>query len=157
MANLVDSTLEQQPKGFSTIKATEENLATIERWAPNMLWDLDNPEPASNILDARLRAKYYGARVITYRPHIIRIMRLSSHTEQEASADIGRSDEYKDSVNAPNINPNAKSLEEIDPVVVGWAKKGLRALVHSTEAFHRVANPAKERLIVTNVWGTAMA
>jgi hypothetical protein len=68
----------KEPKHFPTIEASHESLDAIDKFAPNMVWDIQNGEPASDILGARLRAKYYGAQVITYRPFVINILEMSS-------------------------------------------------------------------------------
>jgi hypothetical protein len=44
--------------------------------APNLKWD-EEELPATDILGARLRAKFYGAQVITYRKFLLSILQLS--------------------------------------------------------------------------------
>jgi hypothetical protein len=77
-----------------------------------------------------LQAKFYGAEVITYRSFLLRILQHSA-------------------------TPNAGM--EIEPEVVDYAAKCIRALVKSTSAFHGLGDPGSKRLVVTNIWGTAMA
>jgi hypothetical protein len=43
-------------------------ILNMSKVAPSMMWSETDP-PAIDILDARLRAKYYGVEVITYRRH----------------------------------------------------------------------------------------
>jgi hypothetical protein len=120
---------------FSTVRACEEMLNQIPIIAPNLKWDEKDP-PASDMLEARLRAKFYGARVITYRNFVLKILQRShespSNVEFGTDAEIGR--------------------------IIQYAKQGIQALIKSTTAFHRVVrDTASDRLIVTNIWGTAHA
>jgi hypothetical protein len=141
-------------KHFPTIEASQGNLNIIDRVAPNMVWDVDNGEMATDILGARLRAKYYGAQVITYRHFVIKILEMSS-TPSTSTEQV--SNEFRDGVEAPRVDRNATKIEDIDQKVLEYARNGLKALIHSTRAFHGVGDPAIDRLIVTNVWGTAHA
>lgn len=129
---------------FLSIAASIANLEeSIEHWAPSMPWDTDRGEPATNILEARLRAKYYGAQVITYRHFILKILQGS------ASARHPRDD--------PSSQLPVPEIAADDSTVREYASKGIRALIHSTRAFHNIGPPWEKRLIVTNVWGTAHA
>ncbi|KAG4430252.1 hypothetical protein IFR05_014263 [Cadophora sp. M221] len=111
---------------FPTIDASLANLEWITSVAANLMkWDATKGEPATNILEARLRAKYYGAEVITYRHFILKVLE--------------------------------KRIEEPDVKVLNYIECGIRALIFSTRAFYGLGNPGKDRLIVTNVWGTAHA
>jgi len=47
--------------------------------------------------------------------------------------------------------------EDSDPKIFIYAESCLRALIRSTCAFHNVGDPGQDRLIVTNIWGTAHA
>jgi hypothetical protein len=138
-----------------------------------MHWGEDD-EPANDILRARFRAKYYGAKVITYRPFLEAFLEHSStqKAKQRAAQNSAQEspqlrkgqeeffgDQYKKEViGVPTINPDARSLEDIfDLRIKEYASKGLTALIKSTTAFHGLGDPTKQRLIVTNVWGTAHA
>lgn len=106
--------------------------------APSMAWSETDP-PANDVLTARLRAKYYGAEVITYRPFLKMVMNRPSRSDKgfnSGSHDI------------------ALLLEEISPKIMGYAKLCIRAMENSTKAFYGIEGG---RLIVTNVWGTAHA
>lgn len=94
-----------------------------------MKWDADKGEPAKDKLSARLRAKYYGAKVVTYRPFVLGIL--------ECSADV--------------------TADDIGQQVFQYARAGINALINSTRAFYGLGDPESERPIVTNVWGTAHA
>jgi hypothetical protein len=124
------------------ITASAETLEmSIKIWAQNMQWDMDKGEPATDILEARLRAKYYGAQVITYRHFILKILQGSVPPPPNRS---------KDTFYVHAIAADEFTIKE-------YASKGLRALIHSTRAFHALGPPWEKRLIVTNVWGTAHA
>jgi hypothetical protein len=137
-------------KHFPTIEASQESLDSIDKFAPNMLWDIENGELANDILGARLRAKYYGAQVITYRPFVINILEMSS-------APSDSTEQFLRGVQAPRVDRTATTKEDIPNKVLQYAKYGLQALIHSTRAFYGVGRPEKDRLIVTNIWGTAHA
>jgi hypothetical protein len=96
---------------------------------PTMRWS-ENEPPPNDILAARLRAKFHGAEVITYRPFLKMVLN----------------------------RPSALSLdvppEEISPKIMNYSRLCIRAMVDSTRAFHGMG---EGRLIVTNVWGTAHA
>lgn len=129
---------------FLSIAASIANLEeSIDLWAPSMPWDTDRGEPATNILEARLRAKYYGAQVITYRHFILKILQGSASTRHPR-------DDLSSQLPVPEIAADDSTVRE-------YASKGIRALIHSTRAFHNIGPPWEKRLIVTNVWGTAHA
>jgi hypothetical protein len=144
----------KQPKHFPTIEASQASLNIIDKVAPNMVWDIQSGELASDILGARLRAKYYGAQVITYRPFVLNILEMSSapstSTEQV-------SNEFIDGVQAPRVSRNTTRLEDVPEKVREYARYGLQATIHSTRAFYGLGDPGTHRLIVTNIWGTAHA
>lgn len=119
-----------------------------------MKWTDEDP-PAGEILQARLRAKYYGAQVITYRHFVLKILEHSAAKTSKPGEQI--SSEFKTGIDVPSINSNATRPEEVDPKVLEYAKKCIRALIKSTTAFYGVGDPTQDRLIVTNIWGTAHA
>ncbi|PVH80637.1 hypothetical protein DL98DRAFT_548976 [Cadophora sp. DSE1049] len=119
----------------------------------NMFYRPDGGEPAADILRARLRAKFYGAEVITYRHFILKIL------ERDSSGDAGGqiAPEYLPKFEAPVINKNVQRIEDLDSKVLNYIECGIKALIFSTKAFYGLGDPGKDRLIVTNVWGTAHA
>jgi hypothetical protein len=122
-------------------------------------WD-DNDPPATDILGARLRAKYYGAKVITYRSFVLRILINSAEKSPKMQSRQVKEiiNEYKWGILDPEIDTTAGSRkEEPDPKYLELAQRGINALIKSTTAFHGLGNPGRDRLIVTNVWGTAHA
>jgi hypothetical protein len=119
-----------------------------------MKWTDADP-PAKDILEARLRAKYYGAQVITYRHFVLKILEHSAAKTSKPGEQI--SSEFKTGIAVPSINSKATRPEDFDPKVLEYAKKCIRALNKSTTAFYGVGDPITQRLIVTNIWGTAHA
>lgn len=111
--------------------------------APVFKFDPENDPPATEILDARLRAKFWGATNIICRP-IIKSILNSKFKEQRS--DGPEEIDYTDPINEV-VDPN-------DPVILSFAKKGIRALIESTKAFHGLK---ERRFIITNVFGTAHA
>jgi hypothetical protein len=139
-----------KPGHLSLVKACEEMLNQINIIAPNLKWDEnDKSDPfARDILGARLRAKFYGARVITYREFVLKILQRSTEA---------KSRQYSGSV--ANSFTAAHSPEtEVEPIILQYAEQCIKALIKSTSSFHGcIENIQTDRLIVTNIWGTAHA
>lgn len=115
-------------------------------WAASYAFDTEAP-PAEDILSARLRAKFWGANVITYRPYVETIMGWS-HARKHP-------EEYRDQAfSSFSVPSNATTPSDIDPVIIEYAKRGVKAVIKSTEAFHGLKD---KRFIITNVFGTAHA
>lgn len=91
--------------------------------------------PASGVLDARLRAKFWGATNIICRPVIKPILNAKYPCENA---------NWTDPINE-RVNPK-------DPRILEVVKRGIRALFESTRAFHGLEDRG---FIVTNVSGTA--
>lgn len=140
---------------FPTIQACEANLKNFPGFAPNMTWNENDP-PATDILRARLRGKYYGAQVITYRPFLLYVISQNAKEDPaKKDPELGDGNNYKDGIrDVPLLHPEIK---EIDEKIIMYADNCIRALINSTTAFHEVAPPGEKRLIVTNIWGTAHA
>ncbi|KFZ15957.1 hypothetical protein V501_02491 [Pseudogymnoascus sp. VKM F-4519 (FW-2642)] len=111
---------------FPYINAMIEELKKVMDTNPNLVWGEDDP-PSSDILEARLRAKMYGAEVITTR-HFLRMVLNSQY-------DGGK-----------NI--------AISPPIMEFARQCIRAMFHSAQAFWGIKGG---RLVVTNAWGTSHA
>ena len=154
---------------FRTIDTSLKSLEHIQAFAPNMQWGPDDP-PATDILRARLRAKYYGAKVITYRHFLLQILEHSyalkhpekpeHESEQPKTDKRGQAQEefrepYKHAVEGiPRLE---KTTTHLDPRIREYASECIKALINSTTAFHGLGDPGSQRLIVTNIWGTAHA
>ncbi|KAL3424024.1 hypothetical protein PVAG01_03305 [Phlyctema vagabunda] len=132
---------------------------TLEGWRNTVpepfRWREGDP-PSDNILVARLRAKYYGARVITYRYFVLKILENSAEMSSHQGEKITQ--EFRSEVEVPDINKNATNMSQISATVLNYAKNCIEALIESTVAFDRAVDDiTKDRLIVTNIWGTAHA
>ena len=110
-------------------------------WVPeDYRWADDDP-PAPDILSARLRAKYWGSQVIIYRVYIRAILEGDVGPVTWGSREAG--------ANGQALSPT------IEPRILEAAQLGIRALIESTRAFHGM--DSSQRLIITNVFGTAHA
>ncbi|OTA70065.1 hypothetical protein K449DRAFT_321060 [Hypoxylon sp. EC38] len=124
------------------IKRIEEMLRNSKhRWVPSSYqWNEKDP-PANDILGARLRAKYWGSQVILYRPFLRAIL------EREPWP-------YSNQAGSPH-NQNDELPPNMDPRILNYAALAVDALIESTRAFHGI--PSNQRIIITNVFGTAHA
>ncbi|KAK2666436.1 Zn(2)-C6 fungal-type DNA-binding domain [Fusarium oxysporum f. sp. vasinfectum] len=140
---------------FRNVDLVSDAVSGMDWVAPSFAFREDDP-PADDILAARLRAKYWGAQVITYRPFIRQILQFSHSLKNHASSPNfpSVSSEFRQDITAPAIHPKARTHGDIDPQVVELAKKGIKALIESTRAFHGLGD---KRPIITNVFGTAHA
>src|SRR6478735_10921374 len=140
---------------FRNVDLVSDAVSGMDWVAPSFAFREDDP-PADDILAARLRAKYWGAQVITYRPFIRQILQFSHSIKNHASSPNfpSVSSEFRQDITAPVIHPKARTHGDIDPQVVELAKKGIKALIESTRAFHGLGD---KRPIITNVFGTAHA
>ncbi|SCV61204.1 uncharacterized protein FFFS_15773 [Fusarium fujikuroi] len=140
---------------FQNVGAVSDGVSGMHWVAPSFAFSEDDP-PADDILAARLRAKYWGAQVITYRPFIRQILQFSHSIKNHASSPNfpNVSSEFRQDITAPVIHPKARTHGDIDPQVVELAKKGIKALIESTRAFHGLGD---KRPIITNIFGTAHA
>ena len=109
----------------------------------------ETDSPADDILSARLRAKYWGAQVITYRPFVRQILELNFQKTVGNDSPMPPSD-FRSDVSVPVIGPDG----DIPPGMIEYARKGVNALIESTRAFHGLR---EKRFIITNVFGTSHA
>ncbi|KAL8664683.1 MAG: hypothetical protein Q9202_002818 [Teloschistes flavicans] len=127
----------------------------------------DNDEPSSDINTARLRAKYYGAQYIIHRPFLRHAldnnMAFQEHTSPHVHARVGHQDqsasfspqplERRPSGTGP---PGPTQKEKIhQEEIMQSARICVKAAIQSTIAFDNIIN--RQRLIVTNIFGTAHA
>lgn len=115
-------------------------------------WEDDDP-PSPNILHARLRAKYWGARYVITRPFLDFVMHVMPYIS--SPADVGHA--ANDAQGNPRELAEVRLLEAIAsmPRSEVWAavKSCIEAAMQSTVALDGVP----DRLIVTNIHGTAHA
>lgn len=139
----------------------ESLLFNHNRWlAPQFHFATDD-EPSKDILAARIRAKFWGAAVITYRPFVKDILDFSYGRKHMLTAgppngvDPPPIGNYRhDVAGVPSVPVDAKTPGEIPLEVIEYAKKGIRAIIESTRAFHNLDD---KRFVITNVFGTAHA
>ncbi|KAL8786662.1 MAG: hypothetical protein Q9195_008116 [Heterodermia aff. obscurata] len=132
--------IERATRGFRLRDALIENLDHWRKYVPPAIQWKDDDEPASNINAARLRAKYYGASYIIHRPFLRYALEHEIFSETASPGSMGP--------------PHAMTHFERDQILKS-CKTCVSAAIQSTIAFDRVMD--KERLIVTNIFGTAHA
>lgn len=114
-------------------------------------WNDDEP-PSEDILIARMRAKYYGARYISTRPYLDYVLHIKQRAEGGASLEEVTRDARGDP--RPNELALFRAMWMMDPeVVVARAKTCVRSAISSTTSLDNIT----ERLVVTNIMGTAHA
>lgn len=149
--NEVRPSIQNVHTGFDrAVEALEESLSSFQSIC-GALFGHEGSPPANDILTARLRAKFYGAQVITYRPYVEQILELSSLSSvpSDRSAGAPYAIEMSSYVDGQVFIQTSRFHKHLQ-----YAKRGIRALINSTRAFHGLGGG---RLIVTNVWGTAHA
>ncbi|TPX16940.1 uncharacterized protein E0L32_003502 [Thyridium curvatum] len=131
------------------------------KWVPPHFRFTDDDPPATDILSARLRAKYWGARAILYRPFLRQIL-LFNHRMSESNGDPSKANnmietmpgDYRHDVDVPHLRPDAPPSEVISDDMTRCATLAVKALIESTRSFHGLQ---EKRFIITNVFGTAHA
>ncbi|KAB5555007.1 hypothetical protein GE09DRAFT_147122 [Coniochaeta sp. 2T2.1] len=136
---------------FDMTEFTEASL-DMRFLPPEFQFHEDDP-PANDILAARLRAKYWGLQVITFRPFIKQILHFNV-PETAADSQVPASGDFRSDISIPVIGPEVTTENDMDPRIIEYAKKGIFALIQSTRAFHGLG---PQRFIITNVFGTAHA
>lgn len=144
--------------------------------SPEMAWD-DNDYLTPDINAARMRAKYYGAKVIINRPTLHAALhdhwstislpqsespfhgqaRMSQHTSPTVhpkyhSAGVQQHDGYA-GLPAHSDNHPLKTVQALKPEIYQGVAACIHAAIRSTTAFDAVP----PRLIVTNIFGTGHA
>lgn len=113
----------------------------LEGWRkglpPRMRWS-ESDDPARSIMMARLRAKYYGARNIIFRPFLHRVI----------------TSKLPENMGPPEMDHNQRLENETK--TFANALQCIEAVKKSTVAFDNV-DGMPERLVVTNIFGTAHA
>jgi hypothetical protein len=128
----------------------------LETWRAtlpvDMRWD-DNDKPASRILDARLRGKYYGAKYVFNRPFLDYALHIMPHVRDNLSIE----DVAKDAYGSPRDKADIhifKAIQQMgDSAIWQAAKRCIDAAMLSTVAFDGLDG----RPIVTNIHGTSHA
>lgn len=130
--------LSSEHEAYKACRDFTEIMPQIHRIAGyEWTWKEEDP-PSADILHARLRAKYYGASVITYRPFLKMVL-----------------DREKLISDSSVSYPRYESTSGVPPEILDFAKRCIDSLEKSTSSF--LGMKSEGRLIVTNVWGTAHA
>ncbi|TQV90156.1 C6 finger domain-containing protein [Cordyceps javanica] len=137
---------------FQNVGSISDAVSGMEWVPPSFAFKEDDP-PASDILSARLRAKYWDAQVLTYRSFLGQVLQLSYVRKHPTTGQPPLS-EFCAEVEAARIDPQARNVQDLDPHILDLARKAIKALIESTRAFHGLGD---ERPIITNVFGTAHA
>jgi hypothetical protein len=141
-----------------------------------MAWD-DNDYMTSDINAARMRAKYYGAKVIINRPTLHAALHEdwseisvrpsespfagSGHTSQQTSPTVPHtyrppSLRQRDGFAGSPVQSESRPIRtprDLKPEIILGVKACIQAAIRSTTAFDAVP----PRLIVTNIFGTGHA
>ena len=126
-----------------------------------MKWS-DNNFLTPDINEARLRAKFYGALYIIHRPFLHYALHSDEFQEPETSGtnifSPTQSDMERRDMPPPTLESNEKSERDWQEVFES-ARTCIKAAARSTLAFDGIINKGHEsqRLIVTNIFGTAHA
>lgn len=158
---------ERKTDFFNMRNIHNESLMNWRNVLPPWLQWKDEDDPASDINDARLRAKYYGALYIIHRP-FLRIILDSEITDKVT--DSPQSDVLKGALQKPlaysahsqersrgtMLPPRSTSAEKNSQAeILHSATTCIKAAIRSTVAFDNIIS--QQRLIVTNIFGTAHA
>jgi len=135
-----------------------QQTADLEGWqklVPSYSWT-DNDPPASDIVVARLRGKYYGARYVCTRPYLDYALHVmyelgNGNTLEQLTKDANGNQREAELVLFTAIN-----MWHSEEMVKDKCRICIDSAMRSTVAFDRVENFG-HRLIVTNIMGTAHA
>lgn len=157
-ANLYGKSLSLLAKD-DLVEVLEKNEAALDSWKEMSVkmnvsieqWT-DDDEPSSDLLTARLRAKYYGARYIALRPFLDYALHAMDQNKagrslEEVTIDTQGRQRYSELALFEAISTMRPS------VIREKVKTCIRSAIQSTVAFDRVEG----RLTVTNIVGTAHA
>ncbi|TEA11918.1 hypothetical protein C8034_v006943 [Colletotrichum sidae] len=147
------------------MKKFEEGIYELEnlrhmRWVGEEFRFSEDDDPATNIIDARLRAKYWGTQNIIYRLVIKMALDLSHQLKQKppgASPEgdaAGTAGIFQSGDAASFIGHKVRTYDDLGDKINNFLRDGVRSLVKSTSAFHGID---QQRLLVTNIFGTAHA
>jgi hypothetical protein len=167
----------QLPVQKSLTEALEGWRQVTHNCSPEMAWD-DNDYMSNDINAARMRAKYYGAKVIINRPTLHAALHeewsaistqgskflllgsgctseQTSPTISHISRSTGIPPGEDGSLGSPaqSESRTTQSLHDLKPEIYDRTKACIQAAIRSTTAFDKIP----PRLIVTNIFGTAHA
>lgn len=117
-----------------------------------MGWSNEDP-PASDILDARLRAKYWGARYVANRPFLDYALHIMPQVKEGRSLESVATDVHGNPRDKAEIHLFKAIATMSESDIFTAAKRCVDSAMQSTIAFDGIA----DRLVVTNIHGTAHA
>lgn len=130
----------------------------LEQWRsvlPEQLrWD-DAEDPAEDINDARLRAKFYGAQYIIHRPFLRLTLDREVPIEDAKSPRNSTFTPLDERRTEPMAPPGADLGLDVPADILRSARICVGAAMQSTIAFDKIIRD--RRLVVTNIFGTAHA
>jgi len=137
------------------VEVLMENEGILSNWkdlpSPINRWSDEDPQ-AEDILDARLRAKYFGACYIQTRFYLDYVLHVMDSVEAGKSLDETTVDAFGQA--RPSELAIFRAIQRMPKhVVKDNARKCVRMAINSTIAFDKVPG----RLVVTNIMGTAHA
>ncbi len=160
------------------LKELEKQLGNWRGLLPPELQWHDSEPPPSDINAARLRAKYYGARYIIYRPFLHHALHPMEQPGTATTLPAGSPPTESNRTSrqqSPLLNPGTTTpafhpmtsrrpsevmpppaptnFSHIDETVLSACRNCIAAAMQSTAAFHGI----NYRPIVTNIFGTAHA
>lgn len=131
----------------------------LEHWReglPDTLQWKDDDPPPQDILNARLRAKYWGARYVINRPFLDYCLHIMPHT-RDMTVEAAATDGYGHPRDKADIHLfSAIKLARQDQIFEA-SERCIYAAMKSTVAFDGILFDAGARLVVTNIHGTAHA
>ena len=119
---------------------------------PKLKWN-DSDPPASDILNARLRAKYWGARYIINRPFLDYALHIMPHIQDGRNVEEVAKDVHGNRRDKAEIHLFKAIQLMTEEEIWEAVKRCIDAAMQSTVSFDGVP----DRLIVTNIHGTAHA
>lgn len=133
-----------------------QHEAMLERWRtglpPPYMWNDPDP-PASDILEARLRAKYWGARYIANRPFLDYALHVLPHTKEGRTIEASALDSHGNPRDRAELHLFKAISQMPEDSIWEATRRCIEAAMQSTVAFDGVP----DRLIVTGIHGTAHA
>ncbi|KAL9064085.1 MAG: hypothetical protein Q9157_007964 [Trypethelium eluteriae] len=123
-------------EGVETPEETYQRLTSyLDDWKailpPHMQWDEEDAPPPAEINQARLRAKYYGARYVLNRPFLLQAIEPFGVKERKSPVS--------------------------EETIMHAAETCVAAAIRSTVAFDGLPGGLENRILVTSIFGTAHA
>ena len=130
----------------------------LEKWRgvlpPQLQWG-DDDDPAEDINDARLRAKFYGAQYIIHRP-FLRLTLDNEVLDRDAMSPPNNTfTPLNERRPGPMAPPGIDLDRDVPADILLSAQICIKAAMRSTTAFDNIIQ--HRRLVVTNIFGTAHA